>query len=103
MTLYLPPRNGRRQHPAPYLNEKVTSDYVALVRRPLPDAYAVLDAAGEVLHITVDSHRAFRVLVSDERAAAKVDAADHARVFATRRKPWSEKSTERAAQRMGAE
>ena len=72
------------------------------VGQPLPALYHVLDARGAVLHETADSHRAYRLLVNDERARAKVAAHDHAIVYAHRRGAWTEASTARAAQRLGA-
>lgn len=97
---FLAPRNGRRANPAPKFNAKPEPDFVSRVNRPLPRMYAILDFDGAVLLECSDGGDAWDWLCVLPDARAKVDADNHARVFAYRNRPWSDGKQERVAMRL---
>lgn len=78
--------SDRRNFPAPAENPRAASHWAETRDRPLPELYAVIDRDGAAICYTPDPHVAWRVLCDDDRAVAKVDAADHSRIFAVTRR-----------------
>ena len=77
-----------------------TEQFQAYKRQPMPTAYAVLDEQGRVLWTGASSHAAWHYLCAIETARYKVDAADHARVFASRGKKKTDAEVHTIARRI---